>query len=106
MIRFEVYNWNDQILKTTIRSSHSLDGTPAEVKDKPKFVEIYTNPKDAVKDIPSNSTLLVGGFGLCGIPENLINALFEQKVNQLRIISNDAGFHEYGVGVLILSNQV
>lgn len=50
----------------------------------------------AVKDIPSNSTLLVGGFGLCGIPENLIEALKGTQTTGLTCVSNNAGVDDFG----------
>ncbi|KAI4895381.1 hypothetical protein NFI96_025645 [Prochilodus magdalenae] len=51
----------------------------------------YSNPADAVKDIPDGATILVGGFGLCGIPENLINSLLKTGVKRLTAVSNNAG---------------
>ena len=83
-----------------------MDGAPTEVKDKPQFVEIFTNPDDAIKDIPSKSTLLVGGFGLCGIPENLIGALAKTNINELTVVSNNAGVDGFGLGILLKSKQV
>merc|ERR1712038_1344070 len=63
----------------------------------------YTNAEDAVSDIPSGSKLLVGGFGLCGIPENLINALLKRgdECNQLTAVSNNAGVDDFGLGLLL-----
>uniref|UniRef100_A0A4W3HWW4 Uncharacterized protein n=1 Tax=Callorhinchus milii TaxID=7868 RepID=A0A4W3HWW4_CALMI len=54
-------------------------------------VRFYDDPVSAVKDIPDGSTLLVGGFGLCGIPENLIKALLKTGVKNLTAVSNNAG---------------
>ena len=54
-------------------------------------VKIYSSAMEAVADIPSNSTLCIGGFGLCGIPENLIKALVERNVTGLTCVSNNAG---------------
>ncbi|KAG7476284.1 hypothetical protein MATL_G00081310 [Megalops atlanticus] len=51
----------------------------------------YTDPTEAVRDIPDGATLLVGGFGLCGIPENLINSLLKTGVKRLTAVSNNAG---------------
>jgi len=53
--------------------------------------KIYDSPYDAVKDIPSGATLCVGGFGLCGIPENLIAALLQVGCRDLTVASNNAG---------------
>ena len=53
--------------------------------------KVFPSAKEAVKDIPSNSTLLVGGFGLCGLPENLIAAIRDAKPTGLTCVSNNAG---------------
>jgi acyl CoA:acetate/3-ketoacid CoA transferase alpha subunit len=50
--------------------------------------------------------LLVGGFGLCGIPENLINALSEQEIKDLVVVSNNAGVDNFGLGILLKTKQV
>lgn len=55
------------------------------------YNKIYTNVNDAVKDIKDGSKLLVGGFGLCGIPENLIKAVNSMPVSRLTVVSNNAG---------------
>jgi len=56
---------------------------------------------DAVRDIPSGATLVVGGFGLCGIPENLIGALAERDVSSLTCVSNNCGVDDWGLGILL-----
>jgi acyl CoA:acetate/3-ketoacid CoA transferase alpha subunit len=83
-----------------------LDGSPNEVQCNPQFVQIFNSAEDAIKDIQSKSTLLVGGFGLCGIPENLINALSKAPVNELTIVSNNAGVDNFGLGILLKNKQV
>lgn len=83
-----------------------MDGSPNVVQDKPQFVEIYNSAEEAVKDIKSNSTLLVGGFGLCGIPENLIAALAKTGTKDLTVVSNNAGIDNKGLGVLLRNKQV
>jgi 3-oxoacid CoA-transferase subunit A len=60
----------------------------------------------AVADIPDGATIMMGGFGLSGIPEHLIGALFRRGTKNLTIISNNAGVDEYGVGQLLKSRQV
>eukprot|EP01038_Epipyxis_sp_PR26KG_P010919 gene10919-14657_t len=68
--------------------------------------KIFSTAHDAVKDIPSGSKLLVGGFGLCGIPENLIQAIQELGCNNLTCVSNNAGVDDFGLGLLLQSNQI
>lgn len=67
---------------------------------------IYTSYLEAVKDIHDGATLMVGGFGLCGIPENLILALVEKKVTDLTVISNNCGVDEWGLGLLLKNKQI
>lgn len=69
-------------------------------------VKIFSSASEAVADIPSNSTLCIGGFGLCGIPENLIKALVEKNVTGLTCVSNNAGVDNYGIGLLFAKKQV
>ena len=61
---------------------------------------------DAVQDIPDNATLMLGGFGLCGIPENSIDALLRKGVKGLTCISNNAGVDDFGIGLLLKTRQV
>ncbi|KAG8518860.1 Succinyl-CoA:3-ketoacid coenzyme A transferase 1, mitochondrial, partial [Galemys pyrenaicus] len=68
--------------------------------------KFYTNPVEAVKDIPDGATILVGGFGLCGIPENLIGALLKTGVKGLTAVSNNAGVDNFGLGLLLHSRQI
>jgi 3-oxoacid CoA-transferase A subunit len=62
--------------------------------------------KEAVADIPSDSVLMMGGFGLCGIPENCIQALLEKEIKGLTIISNNAGVDDFGIGLLLQKRMV
>jgi 3-oxoacid CoA-transferase subunit A len=64
------------------------------------------NAEEAVKDIPNNATLMLGGFGLCGIPENCITALLNKGVKGLTCISNNAGVDDFGIGLLLKTRQV
>jgi 3-oxoacid CoA-transferase subunit A len=68
------------------------------------------SPRDAaaaaVGDIPSGATLVVGGFGLCGIPENLIGALAERDVSSLTCISNNCGVDDWGLGILLSRKKI
>jgi len=64
------------------------------------------NAKEAVADIPSNAMLMMGGFGLSGIPENCISALLELNINGLTIVSNNAGVDDFGIGLLLKKRMV
>ncbi len=64
------------------------------------------NAEEAVKDILDNATLMLGGFGLCGIPENCITALLNKGVKGLTCISNNAGVDDFGIGLLLKTRQV
>ncbi|MBV8116645.1 MAG: succinyl-CoA--3-ketoacid-CoA transferase, partial [Candidatus Eremiobacteraeota bacterium] len=63
--------------------------------------KVYASCADAVADIPSGATLAVGGFGLNGIPHNLIEALLEQGATDLVTVSNNCGVDGWGLGVLL-----
>ncbi len=68
--------------------------------------KVFNNAKDAIFDITNNQTLMLGGFGLCGIPENSIAALVESGVNGLTCISNNAGVDDFGIGLMLQKKQV
>jgi len=68
--------------------------------------KVLASAEEAVSRIPDGATILMGGFGLCGIPENLIRALHAQGSKDLTIISNNAGVDDFGIGVLLKSRQV
>ena len=57
--------------------------------------------REAVADIPSGAFLMMGGFGLSGIPENCISALLEREIKDLTIVSNNAGVDDFGIGLLL-----
>jgi len=61
---------------------------------------------EAVKDIPDGATLVVGGFGLCGIPENLIAALVRKGTKSLTVVSNNCGVDDWGLGLLLRTRQI
>ena len=67
---------------------------------------IYTSAKEAVAEIQDGATLMVGGFGLVGIPEQLILALVEKGVKDLTVISNNCGVDEWGLGLLLKEKQI
>ncbi|WBL44465.1 CoA transferase subunit A [Algoriphagus halophytocola] len=64
------------------------------------------NAREAVADIPSKCLLLMGGFGLTGIPENCISALLEKEISGLTIVSNNAGVDDFGIGLLLKKHMV
>jgi 3-oxoacid CoA-transferase subunit A len=68
--------------------------------------KVYLNALDAVKDITDGATLMLGGFGLCGIPENSISALVQTGVRNLTCISNNAGVDDFGLGYLLKTRQI
>lgn len=68
--------------------------------------KVVANADEAVRDISSGMTLMLGGFGLCGIPENCINALVKKGLNQLTCISNNAGVDDFGIGLMLQNRQV
>ncbi|MFD1777233.1 CoA transferase subunit A [Fredinandcohnia salidurans] len=67
---------------------------------------IYSSFQEAVEQIKDGSTIMVGGFGLCGIPENLILALAESGVKDLTVISNNCGVDDWGLGLLLQNKQI
>lgn len=68
--------------------------------------KVCTSAAEAIRDIPDGATLMVGGFGLCGIPENLIHALRDKGVKNLTVISNNAGVDDFGLGLLLQTRQI
>jgi 3-oxoacid CoA-transferase subunit A len=68
--------------------------------------KLVVNVQEAVKDIESGMTLMLGGFGLCGIPENCIAALVEKGITNLTCISNNAGVDDFGLGLLLQKRQI
>jgi 3-oxoacid CoA-transferase subunit A len=68
--------------------------------------KVVANADDAIADIPDNATIMLGGFGLCGIPENCIAALVRKGVKNLTCISNNAGVDDFGLGLLLKTRQI
>jgi len=66
----------------------------------------FNDAYSAIDDIPDGSTIMLGGFGLCGIPENCISALVAKNVKQLTCISNNAGVDDFGIGLMLQQKQV
>lgn len=68
--------------------------------------KLFESALEAIHDIPDGATLMVGGFGLCGIPEHLIEALRVKGVKDLTCISNNAGVDDFGLGRLLRTGQI
>ena len=68
--------------------------------------KVVGSAAEAVADIPSGASLAVGGFGLCGIPTALIEALLEAGVDQLETVSNNCGVDEWGLGMLLSAKRI
>jgi len=70
------------------------------------FNKVRASAAEALEGVTSGLTLMVGGFGLCGIPENCINELVKMGVKDLTCISNNAGVDDFGLGLLLQQKQV
>ncbi len=68
--------------------------------------KVLGSADEAVRDVPDGATLVVGGFGLCGIPENLIAALVRRGVKDLTVVSNNCGVDDWGLGLLLRTRQI
>jgi len=68
--------------------------------------KVFKNATTAIADITSGAKIMLGGFGLNGIPENCINALVESGINNLTCISNNAGVDDFGLGLLLKTKQI
>lgn len=68
--------------------------------------KVVSGADEAVRDIENGATLMLGGFGLCGIPENCIDALVRKGVSGLTCISNNAGVDDFGIGLMLKTRQV
>lgn len=68
--------------------------------------KVYNNADEAIHDISDGHIIMLGGFGLCGIPENCITALRQKGVKELTCISNNAGVDDFGIGLLLKKKQL
>ena len=68
--------------------------------------KVFASADEAIADISDGATIMVGGFGLCGIPENLIRALVKKGVKNLTTISNNVGVDEFGLGLMLYAGQI
>lgn len=70
------------------------------------FNKVVSNAEEATQDIQDGAVIMLGGFGLCGIPENSISALIKKGVKNLTCISNNAGVDDFGIGLMLQTKQV
>ena len=70
------------------------------------FNKVVANADEAIKDIQDGAVIMLGGFGLCGIPENCITSLIKKGVKNLTCISNNAGVDDFGIGLMLQTKQV
>lgn len=68
--------------------------------------KVFSNAEEAIKDIGDHATIMLGGFGLCGIPENCIQAMVKKGITGLTCISNNAGVDDFGLGLLLKTRQI
>ena len=68
--------------------------------------KVVASAEEAIQDVSDGASIMVGGFGLCGNPENLIRALAKKGVKNLTTISNNAGVDGFGVGLLLANGQI
>ena len=68
--------------------------------------KVFDNAEEAIADIENGAILMLGGFGLCGIPENCIKALVKKGIKDLTCISNNAGVDDFGIGLMLQQQQV
>ena len=68
--------------------------------------KVYNNAEEAISDISDDAVIMLGGFGLCGIPENCIAALVEKDLQNLTCISNNAGVDDFGIGLMLQKKMV
>src|SRR5690349_6464296 len=68
--------------------------------------KVFANAQEALHDVTDDTTLMLGGFGLCGIPENSIAALVQKRITGLTCISNNAGVDNFGLGLLLHTRQI
>ena len=81
-------------------------GVPSYLIEYRPMNKVLASAEEAVARIPDGATIMMGGFGLCGIPENLIAALRARGTKGLTVISNNAGVDDFGIGVLLRARQV
>jgi 3-oxoacid CoA-transferase len=94
-----------QLLRNGLRHTNQLACCYLSTTSR-RNAQFFDSAVEAVKDIKDGDTLIVGGFGLCGIPENLIYALKETGPKNLTVVSNNCGVDDFGLGVLLRQKQI
>src|SRR6266545_4422888 len=92
--------------KLTACSRSAFKGRVSYLIEYQPMNKVLASAAEAVARIPDGATIMMGGFGLCGIPENLIAALHARGTKDLTVISNNAGVDDFGIGVLLKARQV
>ena len=100
--RFQIEDWARSFCTGTIRLG-TIVRPPEKLMPMNKVV---ANADEAVHDIKDGDTIMIGGFGLCGIPENLIRALVKKGVKDLHTISNNVGIDDAGLGLMLAAGQI
>ena len=100
---------DDRIRQVCIKKSllsRILDQIFATTQYSCLMKKVVAGADEAIHDIPNAAVIMLGGFGLCGIPENCITALTRSGINQLTCISNNAGVDDFGLGLLLKTRQI
>ncbi|XP_065204190.1 succinyl-CoA:3-ketoacid coenzyme A transferase 1, mitochondrial [Planococcus citri] len=95
------YNKNELIIRRCFSTTFICNQT-----DQTKHRKVCSSVAEAIKDVNSGSTILFGGFGLCGIPENLIAGLLATDIDNLIAVSNNAGVDDFGLGLLLKAKKI
>ncbi len=94
------------LTKTLIRLSTRQSTAMRAATQRGFSSKIYENAFEATKDIKDGMTITAGGFGLCGIPENLIQAIAQHGTKDLTVVSNNCGVDDFGLGILLRNKQI
>ncbi|KAJ2808158.1 Succinyl-CoA:3-ketoacid coenzyme A transferase 1, mitochondrial [Coemansia guatemalensis] len=93
--------------KRALLSTNALSAIATRAASRAHYSKLCKSSDEAIEGIKSGDKLLIGGFGLCGIPENLLKAIARRKdIQQLTAVSNNAGTADYGLGTLLQSRQI
>src|ERR1019366_4254405 len=92
--------WEAACFTGRLVKNHLWRGTAGDAMNK-----VFANADDAIHDIANDATLMVGGFGMCGVPVELIDAVRRKGVTGLTVISNNAGCDGFGLGLLLETGQ-